>query len=459
MKKVFIILLGLTLLLTGCAPAAPAQETEPVQTEAANDLKIPERYTGDWTGVDGKVVIHADATVNIPENLSLPTAKVNRHPFNQADVDNLMEVFLKGTPLYEEIYYSKQDAERNLALQEARVRGEAPLGDAPMEKLPAIIERIKGEMDSLPDEKDHFPKDAALQSDRPGVWTLDGFGEPDGEQFHILIRNEDNWGADRVLVWREGYGDTNTVWDDLPPAGFELPIREPWPDFQASQAQEMGDRVMEGLGLDTMICDQIIPVEYLNYSPALVYENPEEQPPYEAVDKGYRLDYIRTVNGFPVCQTPYRGSATPENVPGAVSWDYERVQVWVAQSGVVYFLWVSPYEDPEIVTETSKLIDFPTAAEVFEKMLFVKYDPIRRIDDINGDSSVIRCQIDEVRLSLMRIRSSDSTTEGTLVPVWDFWGVPTWDITNEDNCHTYPRTVLFTVNALDGTAIDRELGY
>lgn len=406
------------------------------------------------------MLVQADAPITLPETLSIPTATVKRHPFDQADVDKLLDAFLDGTPLYQEIYVSRQDAEETLKNFEARMRGELPLGDAKsVDEFPALIEDLKGRLDTFPDENAHIPVEPVLSPDGPGVWTLDGFGDPDGEKIHFNIRNSADWSWDEALVYREGYGDTNTVWDDLPPAGCEVPIREPWSDFPAAQAQEMGDKLMKDLGLDTMVCDQVIPVNYYNYSPALVYENPEEQPPYEVTDKGYLLEYIRTVNGFPLCLTPFRGSATPENVPGAVSWNYERVQVWVAERGIVYFRWNAPYGDPEIVTEASQLIDFPTAAEVFEKMVFVKCDDIRRIDGINGSNSLIRLQVDEVRLSLMRIRPSDSITEGTLVPVWDFWGIPTWETPAEGTAHTYPRTVLFTVNALDGTVIDRELGY
>ena len=69
----------------------------------------------------------------------------------------------------------------------------------------------------------------------------------------------------------------------------------------------------------------------------------------------------------------------------------------------------------------------------------------------------------DVRLHLMRLRDKYNTTEGTLVPVWDFYGIN--KLQAEDRAYSkyvyedgYDEIVL-TLNAVDGTVIDRDLGY
>lgn len=63
----------------------------------------------------------------------------------------------------------------------------------------------------------------------------------------------------------------------------------------------------------------------------------------------------------------------------------------------------------------------------------------------------------------MRIIEPNSTTSGILIPVWDFFGTATYY--NENNGQTVPikdydlNKSYLTINAIDGSVIDRNLGY
>ncbi len=57
-------------------------------------------------------------------------------------------------------------------------------------------------------------------------------------------------------------------------------------------------------------------------------------------------------------------------------------------------------------------------------------------------------------LGYSRISEADSFDTGLLVPVWDFMGT----VTNEAYGEEEYRSVL-TINAVDGSIIDRALGY
>ena len=73
----------------------------------------------------------------------------------------------------------------------------------------------------------------------------------------------------------------------------------------------------------------------------------------------------------------------------------------------------------------------------------------------------VNFQINEVRLGYMRVREDGNAGEATMIPVWDFIG--TRSITYEGEEAAYDESSVFnswiTVNALDGTIIDRDLGY
>ena len=86
------------------------------------------------------------------------------------------------------------------------------------------------------------------------------------------------------------------------------------------------------------------------------------------------------------------------------------------------------------------------------------------IDKINGDETYMDVEITKVSLSLMRIRDKGSL-QGTIVPVWDFWG--TWDWYEPgDNASesmkkgaTYVTQPMLTLNAIDGNVVSRMFGY
>lgn len=114
-KKITLILMAsVMLIMAGCqktsdAPAELTKGQAMVLDAAQNDsatssqlssLELPEKFTGDWSGVDGCVVVHADAEFDLPDAMSVPTAIVERKPFSQADADRMLEVFMKGNCHY-----------------------------------------------------------------------------------------------------------------------------------------------------------------------------------------------------------------------------------------------------------------------------------------------------------------------------------------------------------------------
>ena len=64
--------------------------------------------------------------------------------------------------------------------------------------------------------------------------------------------------------------------------------------------------------------------------------------------------------------------------------------------------------------------------------------------------------MNRVHLGLMRIKAKDTRGEGLLIPVWDFWGTRDFPA---DSGEYVDEQILLTVNAIDGTVIDRDLGY
>lgn len=99
---------------------------------------------------------------------------------------------------------------------------------------------------------------------------------------------------------------------------------------------------------------------------------------------------------------------------------------------------------------------FDEIASVFERMVMVKYAYFQSANTAGADLRAT-VRIDQVKLTLMRIRAKDSQDDGLLIPVWDFYGTVT--VANDGEETTMKRTILVTLNAIDGSLIDRETGY
>ncbi|MGN0977146.1 MAG: DUF6034 family protein [Faecousia sp.] len=473
-KRILCAALGAVTALsvcTGCkntqAPAADLSQTEPAVSAQAGGagflsaMEVPERFTGDWTGVDGLVTVHMDATVSLPKTDAIPTAAVERRFFTQEEADRLREAFTKCNPFYEE-QLTKQYLQPTLERYYAMERGELPIdldGGNTKEVLEQYIENVKAAIEKAPDDSERIPADTTLRPDPKGTFDeqLTGWSEVDGNRVYIRITNDSNFGiTTQALAYREGYGYTNGCYCvdfhdfDNPP---ELSMTE-------ADAIAMGDALMTSLGQESMVCEQIMPVVYTSGNGDEHYPTFHGEP--SVLDSGYEMRYVRTVNGFPIAYTGRGGSATPDN-EDIESWAYEEMTIYAAKDGIVYFYWMNPYTEPVVQTPDTALMDFGDIQDIFTKMIMVTNEDLKAQNSANGFVCLRNIDVYNVRLHLMRIRDKYNTTEGTLVPVWDFYGIN--KLQAEDRAYSkyvyedgYDEIVL-TLNAVDGTVIDRDLGY
>lgn len=483
MKRKICLLLAAALLvslLAGCRQAAePETVTEKDQdsilsavqpgsgdASSLDHLELPEKFTGDWTGLEDCFHVHADASVTLPGVSQIPTATVTRKPFSQEDADKLMEVFLKGNTLYQEVNATKQSAMEDLEKMKAALRGEIPLSDVTvdhtMEELPGMIERREEEIKTLPDESElPFPAPTTFQ---PETWCdeiMKGYADVDGKKMHIFLYNDADW-TDEAIIWQEEYGDTNSCHARY----LEEMAEKRELSMSQEEALKMGDALLESLGIDYAVCGSSKPVVYIQYD--------EKNTVF---DTGYELEYVRVVNGFPITQNrplqhnadgstfllpAAQGTSTPDGASDGI-WGYELLTVYVTKDGVVYFDWRNPYTEPVIQEENTQLMDFSDISDIFAKMIFVKNHYWLEANQKGGIDYIHDVDVDNVQLNLMRIRDKNSLSEGTIVPVWDFWGefsMRAADDAYQDTVFdgSYYEIVL-TINAIDGTVIDRELGY
>ena len=173
---------------------------------------------------------------------------------------------------------------------------------------------------------------------------------------------------------------------------------------------------------------------------------------------GYVIYYSRTINGTPLTYTMDAGGALEDMDSTMETWAYENLYFYVNADGIDSMTYCNPYTIGETKTENLSLLPFSEIMNIYEKMMIVT-----NADNLTYENSRV-FNIDRIVLGYARIYepSTDSHT-GLLVPVWDFFG--SRKIDSEYDGETYSDTTdwptwsFLTINAVDGSIIDRSLGY
>lgn len=477
MKRIFSFLLATVLavsMFTGCqkTPASLAttdnnlkQPIEAAQNSGIDSgmheqLNLPDRFTGEWTGLDGSFHVSADADITLPDIDVIPTAKVTRKQFSQEDADRILDYFIKDNMLYKDLGLNNQEAQELLEKYYAVQRGELRISevttDHTIEELPEIIARWEKYLKTAP-ENSEVQSSRKFQPHAIFDEEITGYAYVDDKTVYVNISNDAD-GENLASIYISGYGTSNICnYQYVDELQMDVDVQ-----MSEVQALQQGDALLKDLGIQNFICNQS----------RTIYYNTENE-------TGYELEYVRTVNGFPIthndfyCYTAdgsmitipaFDGSASSENeFDNNSSWAYERITVCVSKNGIVYFRWCNPYSEPLIQMENAQLMNFQDVSDIFAKMIFVKNHYWQENNERNGYICNHNVEVDNVCLNLMRIRNKNSYSEGTLVPVWDFWAKTTSYPEDEQYRDivfdgSYYEIVL-TINALDGTIIDRELGY
>lgn len=242
MNKQICITLTALMLASTFAGCGQANATETAFTPPENTIlepieipySAPDRFTGDWTGLDDTFHVHADASTELPELNKLCTAFLERQYFTQEQADKMLEVLLKGNTLYKEVTSTKQSLQATIDEYEAMVRGEIPYPkdrDGSVERLPEVIAYYKEMLPNAPntweiplaDTKFH-PHEALHPSAALDLMEISGHAEVDGETVHIRIWNGE-YLYPEADFWRDGYSNSDRIM-------FITPSRSEYPAIQ-----------------------------------------------------------------------------------------------------------------------------------------------------------------------------------------------------------------------------------
>ena len=468
MKKKTMRMLSAALAVTLLSGCGAAQTNTPAETSVNQAMLLeksaqpqesaytfPEKFTGDWTGQEGKLTVHADAQVVAELGTALPTATVEPREFTQEDVDNLLKVFLKGEPLYSHVQ-TKQELQGHLDY----INSPDWTSDPGKPSDPASLEARRKELNAwYTAEIAKAPEEKPILhgfSDSDDPKRIGGTATVDGIKWEVSIRNDIDGGWTAAYIERTDYKYRD----------YSIQL----PDASKEESIARGNALMQALGLQNFVL-----TDAQQWSVELPGDNGI-----------WRLYYAPTVNGFPIAGARQDITQTHDGTvyqdyqywdyackdsenPDTVSWYLENILLDVGKDGVLCFAWTAPSTQPVVQQPQSALLPFEEIASIANTMLpevivGPKETPLTQLDQYNGFDTRMDVDITKVSLSLMRIRDKGSL-QGTIVPVWDFWGTSDW-YDAEPNAYGYQEKgmnyeyqPMLTLNAVDGTVVDRQLGY
>lgn len=438
----------------------------------AEILNVPSSLKETFASQSGKTEFVIDANVRLPPSDSVPMIRVRKHLFTQKEADSMIELFLGDDPLYTiPNSMTKEQIEEKLIEYYGMRDGSIPINvdgedRSSVERLDEIIASYEKALQTATDtpvlvfasrtlEK---PKDANDSS----AQRIEGVTRQDDTDVYFSIRNSYPLpNIVRAVYIKAKTIDGMTFHNAAPyyelsdpqsphvPAGFTL---------AKDEAQKTADRALITLGIKDMAClrtSYVVMPDSAQLSgtmwPGKTFRSEEA----EEFQWAYKFQYARSYNGVPITLAKDNGTGVADEVNYAEPWEYETLELIVDGSGVIGFLYLSPYEVVESVTEDAKLLPFQDIQAALSTMLLANYAWIDASSDIV--SAVV--QISEIRFGLMRVTEPDLRDRGLLVPVWDFFG--SISITNKKgDVHLFTKyDSLLTINAIDGSTINRSLGY
>ncbi len=424
----------------------------------AEQVQAPERFTAEMSGEH--VHVKADAEVIVPNAEGFKSYKVTSREFEQADYDTVNRVLLCGASLWErdmeamESSHGLTENEINAKIEEIKEIQNGADGSTIYE------EEAKGRsydeaIASWEKLLDGAPKEPILtevpaqvvyseneeQSQQNRDIALSGFATVNEKDYRVYLyvspRSVGTFAAFRIEREDKQFSEAALAEKEKQKAGFSE-------EAIVEQAKEQ----VEAMGFTDF---QAVGEEYcasLNRTSAGAATGID--------DVGYTVHFARTLDGIPVNYTFARGEGIDESDS---FWSYERMDLSYDENGLIKFEWDNPYQVEKISDEYLFLLPFSEIQTVFEEMMIKKYEDA--VEQLKGvDEFQANYEINEVRLGYMRIREAGNVTEGTMVPVWDFYGTKTFQYDDgEFYVENFAYDSLITINALDGTIIDRDFGY
>ena len=417
---------------------------------------MPQNYTADLVSKGGKLTVHVDANVELPDS-ELPVFRIKPAEFSTEQVKTMASALLGNDPKYVESVdiRTKAACEREIQRLRDGIADWDNVGtylfdmvydtqDEAQSALNKLLEEAANAPESLPAitpdfswEKPHVWSDAKGEIDTTDtymtLWTM-----PDNATYSWINANNmlEVSGHATFQYCRDFlYTTTGILVTNSTDISGMLP-------FSEQEAYSLASQTIQNMGLNDFVCSARYGVLNRN-DPAGYSTTPL-----------YVFFFTRQYAGVAETYTNVGETSGTEYSP---SWYYETVQVRVDKDGVAYVKYSAPVEIVEPVMTATTLMPFDDIRGIFEKMVLIVGNRVDTGTGFGPESQ--EYVITDVRLGLMSVREENTDT-GLMIPVWDFLGYDNYVLKNGESGTTNSNrlTSYLTINAVDGSILQRGYG-
>ena len=145
---------------------------------------------------------------------------------------------------------------------------------------------------------------------------------------------------------------------------------------------------------------------------------------------------------------------------------YEVLDIYVTSEGIDEICFTNQYDIGERKVENLEFLPFSDIMAIYEKMMLIQnvdalIDKREEARDIGEPLQAKNIYVNKITFGYTRIYDPQSNNNtGLLVPVWDFFGTYelSYDGQNMISVNDVDKSFI-TINAVDGSIVDRWLGY
>jgi hypothetical protein len=168
------------------------------------------------------------------------------------------------------------------------------------------------------------------------------------------------------------------------------------------------------------------------------------------MDQAYGLWFTRHVDGVPTTL-----DLTDPQTQDAPPYANERIFMLINDRGVIEFSWTSPMHTTRTISSNAVIKSFTDVTNIFKEQFFLHH----------ASDNATTYTINRITLGLMRVQIKDQPDTYMMTPVWDFFGTVSPQLSSTTKIDGYRLTTdhtlqsFLTINAIDGSIIDRTQGY
>lgn len=415
-------------------------------------LAAPETYQSEVSDTTGKLKVYTDAVVELPKASKVSAVSVRPHSFGQAEMELVTKTFFDDAQVYDAGTYTERTKEEWQAGIEG-LKGEMKRVEPPFPFREELIDPFFPELGSIKSFYGIVP----MGDGNYYRYEMVKSNSTPMQVFIKKVNDLSNMEESRSSLWTD-YVSMKTLYSWLPDEDKLVSDI----GISMEDAKKISDEKVSRLNLEGMemtVSEYAVEIGGHNGAPG----------PEDLKNAGYCFHYTRKLNGIPITYTTERGGFREKADSGIKPWCYEALDIYVTKDGIDTVSFLNQYEIGETKAGNLELMPFSEIIAIYEKMMTIQnagvlMDQRGSGGDVGAPMEARTYRVDRIVFGYSRIYDSQAGgSAGLLVPVWDFFGEYENDFGEGGKTGgTLVRekyNSFLTINAVDGTVINRESGY